>query len=151
MPKLVFLLILLGLFAPTSMASPALGVSNQAFPTAPIAKTPQRPSFLVTLSTAQTLDDRFIGFAGTPSPLYRAFEQAQAAGSSLLPLLKDVFPKATPAGKIYIVRLIQQINSLEGHRRWKQLQADSSTVSTRSGCLIFSRQVRDIATEELQN
>lgn len=152
MLKLANLLIVLGLMASPTMALHTPTTTSHLIASTPIDKSLQKnwPSYLIALVNAQILDDSHLGVAATPSPLYQAFEQAQSAGLDIYPLLQAAFPEVTPAGKIYIVRLIQQVNPREGRRLWQKLQSDQSVVQSQSGCIVSKEIVSEIATRWLQ-
>jgi hypothetical protein len=108
------------------------------------------PSYLVTVLEAGSLDDAGVGYAAEETETFKAFTQTLAAATSLYPKLRDIYPSATPAGKIYLARVIYAVHPDEGRQLLRQLTTDSSPVTSYSGCIIMETTVSQIAKEELE-
>jgi hypothetical protein len=108
------------------------------------------PPYLETLVQADTLDDPAVGFAGSKSKTYQAFEQAIAAGKQIRPELERLLRQGTPAGQLYAALLLLRLDRQAGEQALKQLRSDTVLVTRYSGCLRFTMTVNQAVTEILQ-
>ncbi|MEW6731204.1 MAG: hypothetical protein AB1489_07695 [Acidobacteriota bacterium] len=108
------------------------------------------PDYLEILGKAEYLDDSAVGYAAKRSETYQAFEKALAAGESIYLDLDWLRQHASPAGRIYAAILINQLNKEDGRKAYQELQKDTAMVDYRSGSLVESRIVGEIAEDLLR-
>src|SRR5262249_36568312 len=108
------------------------------------------PDYLETLRQAEHLDDSAIGYAAQRSPTFKAFQQALEQGSRIRPDLDWLLKNSSPAGRIYAAILIGQIDKEAGRHALESLKSDQNNVSYRTGSLVETRTVADLAADLLR-
>ena len=113
----------------------------------PVAATVDFNQLLGAVSRSSKLADRVIGEGAEPSPEYARYAQLRDSkiGDAAL---ENAIDSATPAGKIYLVMILQKRRSASSNSVLKQLiegPASTSSVRFQSGCEVLEMKVRDCA------
>ncbi len=104
------------------------------------------PSYIQVLSNAASLDDSAVGFTNQRTDIFKAFEQAFAAGNTTYSHLDWLLKNGSGAGKVYAAILIEQLDKVAGKQAYESLQGDETAVDYRSSDIFESRTVGDLAT-----
>lgn len=101
---------------------------------------------LITLSTAKRFEDKQIGEGGSPSKIYKAYEEAfKSSGSIKKEDYEWLLQNGTPAGKVYGAMLLRGTEKADDKNSFGKLTQDESKIDFQSGCEVTKDTVSAIA------
>jgi hypothetical protein len=103
--------------------------------------------YMETLLQANSFDGPAVGFAGTRSETYQAFEEAIAQGNQIRPEIESLLQQGTPAGQLYAALLLLRLDRQAGVQALVQLQSDQVMVTRYSGCERITLSMRQAVVE----
>jgi hypothetical protein len=137
-----WLMALVGMLTGSLLVAMTLGSAGQAGR--------NLPDYLATLKNAPQFDDSAVGAAAQRSDTFKAFAKAYAAGSALREDLEWLLRHASPAGRLYAALVLGKIDKNAGTKALESLKQDSDTVEYRSGSLLATRTVGELASDMLR-
>jgi hypothetical protein len=99
---------------------------------------------LEVLLHAQQVDDVAVGTAGSRSERYDAFVELWNEGRVGRSSVDTLIEKGTPAGRIYGLILLQEIDAEAAARAGAEMKASGGDVNVLSGCLMMKYPVAEI-------
>ncbi len=103
------------------------------------------PQSLKTLFQATEIDGETVGRGGHPGQNYLAYRDAKALG----PGLNELFPEASPVGKLYLAALIREIVPSRGTALLRTLTSDRTVVTQMRGYIRSGTTVGAVARQLL--
>ena len=101
---------------------------------------------LITLSTAKRFEDKQIGEGGSPSKIYKAYEEAfKSSGSIKKEDYEGLLQNGTPAGRVYGAMLLRDTGNADNKNSFGKLSKDESKIDFQSGCEVSKDTVSAIA------
>jgi hypothetical protein len=108
------------------------------------------PDYLERLKNAPKFDDSAVGYAAQRSDTFKAFEMAYLAGSAISEDLEWLLHNGSPAGRLYAAILIVKLDKEAGKKALESLKSDADLVEYRSGSLVETRSVGELAADALK-
>lgn len=107
------------------------------------------PEYIDTLLTAETFDDSAVGYGAQRTPIFKAFEAAFHQKDAIKEFLPLLFTNGSAAGKLYAALLLGHLDDGEGREALEKLLDDQTMVNYRSGSLVETRTVAEMASDQL--
>ncbi|HZN20694.1 MAG TPA: hypothetical protein VFB84_21285 [Micromonosporaceae bacterium] len=105
------------------------------------------------LAGADTVAFGGVGFVGELLPVTEAYRELAAAvardGEALRPQLEWLVEHGSPAGKVYGVTLLRELDPAAAREAWRRLAGDRSEVTTFSGCVMNKSTLAEYAASQL--
>jgi hypothetical protein len=130
MLKLTFAVMAVLMMTVSSPAAQASDVSSKA---------------LEVLLHAEQVDDAAVGVAGSRSERYDAFADLWNEGDSVRESIDRLIDKGTPAGRIYGLILLRNLDSDAAARAARDLKGVGGEVNVLRGCLMMKHPFADLA------
>ncbi len=103
-----------------------------------------------TLMKATALIQREKGDTNQPSAQWLAFQKHLKFGATAKPQISELLEKASPAGRLYAVILLKQIDPETADRTLRKMKADKTAVRYISGCGVLDTTLDALADQILE-
>lgn len=97
------------------------------------------------LLNAEQVDDAAVGVAGSRSERYDAFVDLWNEGDSVRESIDRLIDKGTPAGKIYGLLLLRNLDSDAAARTARDMKGVGGEVNVLQGCLMMKHPFAELA------
>lgn len=94
---------------------------------------------------AEQVDDAAVGVAGSRSERYAAFAELWNEGEAVRESIDRLIDKGTPAGKIYGLLLLRNLDSDAAARTARDLKGGEGEVNVLQGCLMMKHPFDELA------